>query len=147
MSEFSSVNTWDWNCKGKNDLDYRAEWGIGGTVTIQRNFLRSITFKIIAWNEKDGQVELSSTKSYSPPTSETQTLQTVFQAIPFAKGIADEYWGVDYWIKGVFTIISGSPEAIDEETITTVQGVFIGGDANYNCEIFPECHPPAEPKM
>ncbi len=130
MSEFSSINTWDWNCNGKNDLDYRAEWGAAGTISIQRNYLRSVTFKIIAWNEKDGQVEVSSFKNYDPPTSETQILDTVFLAIPFAKGVAEEYWGVGYWIKGEFTIISGFPELIDEQTTTTVQGIFIGGDAN-----------------
>lgn len=45
MGQYNNINTWTYNC-GKEDLDYRAIWGDGGSLIVHVPNLIMIRFSI-----------------------------------------------------------------------------------------------------
>jgi hypothetical protein len=136
MSELNSTNQWIYHCgvdpNRPRDLDYRVIWGNNGTLTIQRNYLRKIIYKMQAYNPKEGWVEKSDQRVLASPTSEPVTFENVLFLYPFALGETENYWGRPYTIKGLITVVHGPDNlVVDEEVITTVNGCFTMRDPNY----------------
>jgi hypothetical protein len=148
MSALNSVNTWDYNCgpQGGNpiDLDYRAVWGDDGTLTIQRNQLRSISYSMRCWNSLDGWIQVSDQQSLPVPTSQPHTFGGVKFYYAFARNNVGLYWTRRYIIEATIVVVYGpNQHIVDEEVITTVNGCFTKNDPNY-IEIYPGCIPPDE---
>jgi hypothetical protein len=136
-----STNTWDYNCGSKNDLDYRVIWGIDGELTIQRNYLRSITFSLLCWNSIDGWVERNKTLTLPSPTSNPYTFSGVHHFHAFAKGVTNLNWGKRYKMTGKIVVLHGNQIIVDEKVVTTVNGCFRMNDPYYE-EYFSGCIPP-----
>lgn len=132
MENLNSTNTWVYNC-GARDFDYQATWGNGGTLTIQRNYLRSIRFYVKGYNPIKGWIQSGTTIVNLPtPTSDPYTFHNVASVASFVKGEdPNQYFCQSYKIESTSVIYHGR-EIIDEEHFTTVEGYFREDDPNYN---------------
>jgi len=83
MSELNSSNNWIYNC-GKEDFDYRAVWGNGGDLTIQRENLRSIAYFVRGYTAVNGWgSDQQKTQTLPNPTSQPHTFTGVLSLIAF----------------------------------------------------------------
>ncbi|MBX2974802.1 MAG: hypothetical protein KF721_01625 [Ignavibacteriaceae bacterium] len=100
MGQYNSNNKWVYNC-AKEDLDYRAEWGINGSLTVHVTNLKAIRYTMWGWNSRDGWVQSGPIEQ----TLEQTTSQPyIFNNVSLAQAIggantAHLYWNRRYKIE------------------------------------------------
>ncbi len=132
MAPYSSKNDWTWNCGPKNDIDVRATWGDNGRLTLHLYHLRSLTYVMDVWNERDNTWRhKTATQMLSQPTSDPVTFHGVAHTDHYSQ--ANTLWGKKYKIYSTLIIYSGaSGGALRMESFETrVEGCFRGDDPNY----------------